>query len=1328
MNETEDTVISDSTIVQSCSDHNEHPYYNPEMKDASLVDIDAACLWEISNTTLASGDLDDRRVTQDFSAFPNEYCGKQDVTCKSFVCDGGEVDVFDVTRLQDETIPLPKAQLVEALQENSTTNGSEKPANGLSDVTFKSLNCTGGVIEISDGTTVADETVPLPADQTATCRESYNYGIDPSMFASDQDWKNSNDHLDHHYCKIENYPLKERLSFSLDIEEEVKQISLVGSDSQTGRQEKLGITFSSFSSARSDVEISDGLSQKTSPLLKQAVICQPLDDNSVPSYVMQEHIQDDHLQPNSHVENHEVVFDTDPPAIGTSSLPNTPLNALDGKSVSCQKQEMSKKDSMHPEDNALPLMLYRTESSDCCHLATSPETSTPVDVHMEHVSQVQKRSGSCESNEAIDSALGLSGNGPVLCNSAETLQAENFPGVLKVLSEYPSGASAFQFGILSPVVRRASLAALKAFRVPALDKYGLEGEKSMFAPFNVAPAELWAEHMESPMPRPLFNSTVLGCKPQSEPVGDVVAKSWTEPHPEVEKQVLDIPLIPDGPLQQQLQQMAEFLFLALGKMAPAAVSAPILPPAAAMLPSAKDTSAESHSVCVGTTPVKWLDQSVNTTGQFERKRNISVVDSCTLTDPLLWNLPPGSLECLPRQELEQRLRSSMIMVEALVQQLSACRADGCPSAGPAPSDLRDKLVQTDHSELSQTTMYRDLYLEALSRIGELELNGSSLQNLIQHMQVMRGTMVRLMQNMSFFIPGGLSVCPVVCFQAFSAMDQLRTHCATEVIELERIVGSQQELSAALDQTYPEQVQKMGKHTLAPMSDAFVSSSQLCTTRALLQKTTPMLLKLNEKAASALRERDGHLSARDQAVEEREQIEEEFKEANMNLQSATEQISDLNLQVTILASEMGVLRQKLTEREEERGLLETKVTKLSATVSSTLASYTFLEQALASESTKLQQSWKDIQITTDRANELERSLGQSEQRASEFSQALAQREEQLSQLKVLSQSQKTQIQQLQEVCTQLNGVREMNEFLQVENEFAREQMAESECMLRANLQGLRERNIQCEDLKVERDQLQLENRSLQEELETTRSRADATQLELGQKLSQAVTEIILLHHTLRGLTNELHTKSEPQKESQRRHPSSSFVDSVMVALTAEKEEDVATDTAPGSGTVAHPASQEALMSDEKTVTKLMADIQDTQETLNKHKIDSNELRKEVVELRRSLHQSKVETQFLHEELRKAGSQSANPALFMEEKIQLLREVERLKLSLQEVEQTRVKLLDRAKRHQIVHQTNQQKSENELQMLNKILNKVREVRDALYIVVVPSSVQTILSTIL
>lgn len=41
------------------------------------------------------------------------------------------------------------------------------------------------------------------------------------------------------------------------------------------------------------------------------------------------------------------------------------------------------------------------------------------------------------------------------------------------------------------------------------------------------------------------------------------------------------------------------------------------------------------------------------------------------------------------------------MVEALVQQLTAARARGCTPPGPSPSDLREKLVQTEHTELSQ---------------------------------------------------------------------------------------------------------------------------------------------------------------------------------------------------------------------------------------------------------------------------------------------------------------------------------------------------------------------------------------------------------------------------------------------------------------------------------------------------------------------------------------------------------------------------------------------------------------------------------------------------
>lgn len=121
---------------------------------------------------------------------------------------------------------------------------------------------------------------------------------------------------------------------------------------------------------------------------------------------------------------------------------------------------------------------------------------------------------------------------------------------------------------------------------------------------------------------------------------------------------------------------------------------------------------------------------------------------------------------------------------------------------------------------------------------------------------------------------------------------------------------------------------------------------------------------------------------------------------------------------------------------------------------------------------------------------------------------------------------------------------------------------------------------------------------------------------------------------------------------------------------------------------------------------MEDVQEAQQILSKHKSDNNELRKDVTELRRALQQSRVESQVLREELSKAGGLSAVPVRHVEEKIHLHKEVERLKAGLQEAEQAKVKLLERAKRHQIIHQTNQQKTENELQILNHMINKVRE----------------------
>ena len=41
------------------------------------------------------------------------------------------------------------------------------------------------------------------------------------------------------------------------------------------------------------------------------------------------------------------------------------------------------------------------------------------------------------------------------------------------------------------------------------------------------------------------------------------------------------------------------------------------------------------------------------------------------------------------------------------------------------------------------------------------------------------------------------------------MEQLRTHCSKEISELEKNLGSREELSAALEQTRPELVTEQG---------------------------------------------------------------------------------------------------------------------------------------------------------------------------------------------------------------------------------------------------------------------------------------------------------------------------------------------------------------------------------------------------------------------------------------------------------------------------------------------------------------------------------------
>lgn len=628
--EAEDLDNSGSVIDQTCyADHIDHPYHNPEMKDAPLVADKAS---EISTSSQEFGKLKDESVTEDFT----------NVTWKSLVCDGGGVQISDLTMMEDEMIPMPRplfsphlghsslntANLSvlsqqykvehadhpycgtnhDAVPSISSGNASafQEPDRRVKDITFKSFNCTGGEIQISDGTTLEDETAPLPAEQTSACSESCIYGVDPSIYTTLQDDHNVGQHLDHPYCHMKTDPsllndncvlVQEALPDVLDALEQAYSSGLVLPDDLIKNK-----------ACVKPVSLKSSLSNINSPNKK---------DQNEGNY--------DRLS-----SKNSDVFNPERSELSKPSLPNE----------SCTQSVHTFCNSpMVETDTVLPSSQTKAELSGCSQGVTSAESLTPGEDSRKHITREQVDIEPHQISEVKDSAIGASANAAGLCNSAEKPETEIISVVLKALSECPSVVSALQLGQLSPVVRRASVFLLEAKKAPSVDQFltddsALEADKSLLASVNVNPAGLWAEQLMSPMPHPLFNSTAVGGKCQMSLVTEPVEK--VDQKPAVQSPVVDAPLIPDGPLQQQLRQMAEFLLLASGKISPGSTSAPFPPPIVPVVPKTQASPVGSHSVCVGTSPVKFIEHSINTSGQFERKRDFSVADTCTLTDPLLW--------------------------------------------------------------------------------------------------------------------------------------------------------------------------------------------------------------------------------------------------------------------------------------------------------------------------------------------------------------------------------------------------------------------------------------------------------------------------------------------------------------------------------------------------------------------------------------------------------------------------------------------------------------------------------------------------------------------
>ncbi|NXW85568.1 SPAG5 protein, partial [Alopecoenas beccarii] len=111
-------------------------------------------------------------------------------------------------------------------------------------------------------------------------------------------------------------------------------------------------------------------------------------------------------------------------------------------------------------------------------------------------------------------------------------------------------------------------------------------------------------------------------------------------------------------------------------------------------------------------------------------------DSAAETDSLLWHCPREQLKSLPRAELEGRLESTLIIIEALSLQLRSWQESHWPLPGVGPAEQRDVLTQTDVTHpKGEEEIYHNLYLELRRKTEALQRQRGAEQDLQRELEL-----------------------------------------------------------------------------------------------------------------------------------------------------------------------------------------------------------------------------------------------------------------------------------------------------------------------------------------------------------------------------------------------------------------------------------------------------------------------------------------------------------------------------------------------------------------------------------------------------------------
>ncbi|XP_064021931.1 sperm-associated antigen 5 isoform X1 [Pogoniulus pusillus] len=538
----------------------------------------------------------------------------------------------------------------------------------------------------------------------------------------------------------------------------------------------------------------------------------------------------------------------------------------------------------------------------------------------------------------------------------------------------------------------------------------------------------------------------------------------------------------------------------------AVVASTSITPVTAVVASTSITPVTTAVASTSITPVSTAVASTSITPRelWERSMNTSMSslicskDSATQTDSLLWRLPQEQLKSLPRAELEGRLESCLIIIEALSLRQQDWQEIQRPLPSVGPAEQRDVLTQTDIAHpKGEEEIYRNLYLDLLRKMETLQRQRETEEGLQQELGL-ASTSTSTWRKQNLLLQGlvddtfqslqdeqralneeqeQVSWCMAVlakvpgklrsCLEERDAMRQradealrakeegdrfleaFSAHVSTQISIRDQSLASQQELGTLLEGAIAQQT------SLASEAQTFrefinITFEKLKEERealdvereqvgALVPRCQAMLERVPAKLRSCLEERDALRQQADEALQANKEMSCQLEETSVTLQDRVAQLEQLTAANSRLSEDLSSLMMDLANLKQEHDVLQ--------------------------QEHKMQQE----------------------------------------EMAWLVRERDTLQQECLELRRDLREAIECREFLDQENRMSRTQLLEEEARLKSTQATLQEQNLQCEELMESQQRLWEEQAVLSKELESTKAELLDLQLKRN-KVSWASTDI------------------------------------------------------------------------------------------------------------------------------------------------------------------------------------------------------------------------------